>query len=420
MAAAQTTSPEANDVPMNVYNGTNFNTRYIDTDKTGRLQFIMYGQDPTVSFYQLRPQRRVFGPSIVCGTTFDSTCDVVASEVSIYAAQISDATAMGRSMLTSSDATAARLAMGAGTSNFDGAYTSLTSVPSSFTPAAHTQASTTISDSTATGRAILTASTVASARSTLGVQSTSEAAAAYYPASGNPSAFLTSVSSAQVTSALGFTPYNSSNPSAYITAAALSPYLTSATAASTYATSSALTSGLAGKFAAPTGTTAQYLRGDGSNATFPTIPPAISLTTTGSGAATLNAGTGALNIPTPPAASPFNYGVPTAKTVAISTAYQAADPSKAAVVTITPACTNTTTVLAASACTMQVRQSSAAGLTCSTGTVVSTWSSTIALGLVITQGNSFPVDVKLPAGGYFVVCPSAGTFTLSAVEQSAG
>lgn len=125
-------------------------------------------------------------------------------------------------------------------------YLALTNVPATFAPAQHTHLATDISDSTAAGRAILTAPTAATARATLGVQSTSEAAAAYYPAS--------------------------SNPAAYITTSALSPYLTSATAAGTYATTSALTSGLAGKFNTPTGTTAQYLRGDGALATFPAIP----------------------------------------------------------------------------------------------------------------------------------------------------
>lgn len=46
---------------------------------------------------------------------------------------------------------------------------------------------------------------------------------------------LTGFTSGQITTALGFTPYNSTNPSGYITSSALSPYLTSATAASTYA-----------------------------------------------------------------------------------------------------------------------------------------------------------------------------------------
>jgi hypothetical protein len=43
------------------------------------------------------------------------------------------------------------------------------------------------------------------------------------------------LNSSDVTTALGFTPYNATNPAGYITSTALSPYLTSATAASTYA-----------------------------------------------------------------------------------------------------------------------------------------------------------------------------------------
>lgn len=37
-----------------------------------------------------------------------------------------------------------------------------------------------------------------------------------YPLAGNPSSFLTGITSTQVTNALGFTPYNATNPSAYI------------------------------------------------------------------------------------------------------------------------------------------------------------------------------------------------------------
>ena len=81
------------------------------------------------------------------------------------------------------------------------------------------------------------------------------------------------LSSSDVTTALGFTPYNSTNPSGYITSSALTPYLTSATAASTYQPlDSDLTSiaGLAGttgllrKTAANTWTldTATYLTGN--------------------------------------------------------------------------------------------------------------------------------------------------------------
>ena len=58
---------------------------------------------------------------------------------------------------------------------------------------------------------------------------------------------------------LGYTPYDASNPSGFITSSALAPYLTINDAALTY-------------FPIPTGTTSQYLRGDGTLATFPTIP----------------------------------------------------------------------------------------------------------------------------------------------------
>lgn len=51
----------------------------------------------------------------------------------------------------------------------------------------------------------------------------------------------------------------STNPSGFITASALTPYLTITLAASTY-------------YPIPTGTISQYIRGDGTLATFPTIP----------------------------------------------------------------------------------------------------------------------------------------------------
>jgi len=50
-----------------------------------------------------------------------------------------------------------------------------------------------------------------------------------YPLSGNPSNFLTSITSSNVTTALGFTPYNATNPSGYITSSALSSYVPTTT-----------------------------------------------------------------------------------------------------------------------------------------------------------------------------------------------
>lgn len=81
----------------------------------------------------------------------------------------------------------------------------------------------------------------------------------YYPLSSNPAGYLNAISGSMVTSALGYTPYDASNPAGYIDSSALTPYLTSATAASTY-------------FPIPTGIVSQYIRGNGTLATFPTIP----------------------------------------------------------------------------------------------------------------------------------------------------
>ena len=59
-------------------------------------------------------------------------------------------TSFGRSLLTQADAAAARTALGAGTSSFNGAYASLTGIPSTFTPAAHNQAWSTITSTPTT------------------------------------------------------------------------------------------------------------------------------------------------------------------------------------------------------------------------------------------------------------------------------
>lgn len=147
-----------------------------------------------------------------------------------------------------------------------------------------------------------------------------------------------------------------------------------------------LQAALDGKYGTPTGSTAQYVRGDGSLATLPT-------------------------------AAPPNFGAPAARSLAVSTSYQATDPSRAAVIYPSFACQNATTVLAASGCTVQVRMGTGT-LTCSTGTVYYTQSLTVALGVLITQNSTNPVPIFLPIGGSFIICPTVGTFTVNAVEQS--
>ena len=55
----------------------------------------------------------------------------------LLSTQIIDTTAVGRAVMTAADAAAARTAIGAGTSSFDGAYSSLSGIPSTFAPSAH-------------------------------------------------------------------------------------------------------------------------------------------------------------------------------------------------------------------------------------------------------------------------------------------
>jgi hypothetical protein len=52
----------------------------------------------------------------------------------------------------------------------------------------------------------------------------STAASTYYPLT-NPSGYITGITSGMVTTALGFTPYNATNPSGYITSSALTSYV---------------------------------------------------------------------------------------------------------------------------------------------------------------------------------------------------
>jgi hypothetical protein len=66
------------------------------------------------------------------------------------------------------------------------------------------------------------------------------AASTYYPLT-NPNGYISGITGSMVTSALGFTPYDATNPSGFITSSALGPYLTAATAASTYQPTLSLT-----------------------------------------------------------------------------------------------------------------------------------------------------------------------------------
>lgn len=127
-----------------------------------------------------------------------------------------------------------------------------------------------------------------------------------------------------------------------------------------------------------------------------------------------------------PAGTPaptFNFGLPVARTLAVSAAYQASTSTKPAIITVSPVCTAALTLSGGGTCTLQARIG-AAGLTCSTGTVVATWTNgntgALTIGLALNQIIGSPYGINLPTGAYFVLCPTAGTFTITAAEQTAG
>lgn len=66
-----------------------------------------------------------------------------------------------------------------------------------------------------------------------GYLTSATAASTYYPLT-NPNAYISGITGSMVTTALGYIPYDNANPAGYITSSALTPYLTSAVAASTY------------------------------------------------------------------------------------------------------------------------------------------------------------------------------------------
>jgi hypothetical protein len=93
------------------------------------------------------------------------TTDLAGKAASVHthtSSQISDSTATGRSILIATDASAARTAIGAGTSNLAIGTSGSTAKAGDYQPA-----STNISDSTATGRSLLTAASATAAKTTL-------------------------------------------------------------------------------------------------------------------------------------------------------------------------------------------------------------------------------------------------------------
>lgn len=112
----------------------------------------------------------------------------------------------------------------------------------------------------------------------------------------------------------------------------------------------------------------------------------------------------------------FNFGAINMRTFAVATDYQATDPTKAATVKISPSCTAALSLTAGGTCSIQARVGATA-LTCSTGTVIATWSNantgTLTIGLGLNQLVGSPGNIELAIGEHFIMCATSGTFTLA-------
>lgn len=165
----------------------------------------------------------------------------------------------------------------------------------------------------------------------------------------NDAGYLTGITSGQVTTALGFTPYNATNPNGYRTQA--------------------------------------QVRSD------------ISLTTTGSGAATYNSGTGVLNVPTPATPAALSQS---AQTRALNTAYQVSS-TRNALVFYSVQCTVTASISGGQNCDVILEIASDSGFTTNVQTlsingVGQTY--TLAIALQGVQPQTSVVSGFVPAGYY--------------------
>lgn len=167
---------------------------------------LIVQEDPTGSFQQTKFLPRPDADSYL---KYDRSIDFMSwdaiTNMAMTSSQMTDSTSVGRSVMTATDKAAARTAIGAGTSNFDGDYNSLTNritnnnqltngagfITSASAPVtsvntktgavtltntdvgaaatSHTHTASQISDSTTIGRQLLTATNQASVQSIVGV-----------------------------------------------------------------------------------------------------------------------------------------------------------------------------------------------------------------------------------------------------------
>lgn len=248
----------------------------------------------------------------------------------------------------------------------------------------------------------------------------------------NDMGFITGISSSDVTTALGYTPYNSSNPSNYITASSLAPYLLIVDTTgkfyprtgnpSNFLTSADLNNYLlksdtTGKFYPRTGNPDAFVNQSGARS-------AISLTTIGTGVPTYNNATGVINIPQNTPSVNNNPGRSLVSNASAANGFQVSTTRDADVrysVTI-----NTSVSLSGNASgyvvveTCPTNSATASDWT-EVARVTSGQSGTLVIGLVLNQSGGGQITAFVPAGYYTrirtVSTSGSPSFTLNSQQE---
>ena len=198
--------------------------------------------------------------------------------------------------------------------------------------------------------------------------------------------------------------------SSYATTSSLSNYATASSLAG-YATADSVNS----KYSTPTGTTAQYIRGDGTLATFPALFNGTYASLTGKPALATVATSGSyadlLNKPVIPAG--FLLAVPVARVITLATAYQATDTTKASFVTVNITATSSISLSGTSNNEGGVWIGSTNAVASGTGNQVGAYKNalggTLVVGLTVTSAQTQPYSFMLPAGWFWAVRQTVGT-----------
>ena len=227
-----------------------------------------------------------------------------------------------------------------------------------------------------------------------------------YPMTGNPSGFLTSVSSSQVTGALGFTPYSAANPSNFVSQAgarsAISLTTTGTAGAATYNSSTGVLN--IPNYAPGTGTVTGVTAGSGlSGGTF-TTSGTISMPAVGSPGTYASVTTDAQGRVTAGNAISINDAPARALvTAATSTGFQVSA-SRVAHVCYEGSFSTTSTIGGPSSATVFLETSDTNSATPGDWTVKAqqTYSNTITLAVVLNQvqGNNWSMCRYVPAGKF--------------------